>query len=50
MIEINDKKVPAIRINAALDKYDKLVLFPEKLAKANEQIKKNGFPKLSKKK
>jgi hypothetical protein len=46
MFEVNEKKVPAIRIDPSLDKYDKVVLFPEKLAKANEQLKKSGFPKL----
>jgi len=42
--EINENKVPAVRLDASLDKYDEVVLFPEKLAKANEQIKKSGFP------
>lgn len=46
MLEINDKKVPAVRIDPALDKYDDVVLFPEKLAAANERVRKSGFPKL----
>lgn len=50
MLEINEKKIPAVRIDPSLDKYDKVVLFPEKLSKANEQIKKSGFPKPSNKK
>jgi len=50
MHEINEKKVPAVRIDPSLDKYDDIVLFPEKLAKANENLKKSGFPKLPKKK
>jgi hypothetical protein len=50
MLEINEKKVPAVRIDFSLDKYDKVVLFPKKLAKANEQLKKSGFPKLKEKK
>lgn len=49
MLEINEKKVPAVRIDPSLDKYDNVVLFPDKLSKANEQIKKSGFPKLIKK-
>ena len=49
MLEINEKKVPAVRIDHALNKYDNVVLFPEKLAKANEQLKKSGAPKLTKK-
>lgn len=40
------EKKPAIRINLALNKYEDVVLFPEKLAKANEKLKKSGFPKL----
>jgi hypothetical protein len=48
--EINEKKVPVLRIDSSLDKYDKVVLFPEKLAKANKQLKKSGFPKLKNKK
>ncbi len=47
MLEINKNKVPAVRIDPSLDRYDNVVLFPDKLAKANEQIKKSGFPKLS---
>ncbi|MGI4022462.1 MAG: hypothetical protein ACRYFA_13225 [Janthinobacterium lividum] len=50
MLDINEKKVPAVRIDSSLDKYDNIVLFPEKLAKANENLKKAGFPKLSDKK
>ncbi len=50
MLEINEKKIPAVRIDPSLDKYDNIVLFPEKLAKANEQLKKLGFPKLPNKK
>ena len=44
MLEINKTKVPAVRIDPSLDKYDNVVLFPENLAKANEQLKKSGFP------
>jgi hypothetical protein len=50
MAEINEKKVPAVRVDPSLDKYDNVMLFPDKLAKANEQIKKSGFPKLIEKK
>ena len=50
MIEINKKKIPAVRIERELDRYDNVVLFPDKLVKANEQLKKSGFPKLPKKK
>ncbi len=50
MLDINKKKVPAVRIDTSLDKYDNVVLFSDKLAKANEQVKKPGFPTLPKKK
>ena len=49
MSEINEKKVPAVRIDPSLNKYDGIVLFPDKLEKANEKLKKSGFPKLPKK-
>ena len=49
ILEINKKKIPAVRIDSSLDKYDDVVLFPDKLAKANKNIKKSGFPKLPKK-
>ena len=45
--EINENKVPAVRLDTSLDKYDDVVLFPEKLAKANERIKKSGFPNVN---
>jgi hypothetical protein len=45
----NKEKVPSIRIDSSLDKYDKIILFPEKLAAANSNLKKAGFPKLSQK-
>ncbi|MBX9784072.1 MAG: hypothetical protein K2X48_12355 [Chitinophagaceae bacterium] len=48
--EINKTKVPAVRIDKSLDKYDDIVLFPEKLAKANQKIMKSGFPVLNEKK
>lgn len=47
--EMNLQKVSVVRIDSSLDKYNKVVLFPDKLAKANEQVKKFGFPKLPKK-
>jgi hypothetical protein len=48
--ELNEKRVLAVRIDSSLDKYDNVVLFPEKLAIANEQLKKSGFPKQANKK
>ncbi len=45
MQDINKKKVPAVRIDPALNKYNDVTLFPEKLEKANAQLKKSGLPK-----
>ena len=50
MKDLNKNKVPAVRIDPSLDKFDNVVLFPNKLAKANEDLKKSGFPKLTPKK
>lgn len=41
-------KVPGVRIDPSLDKYDGVSLFPEKLKLANEKIKKSGFSELPK--
>lgn len=49
MKDLNKKKVPAVRIDPSLDKYDNVILFPTKLTKANEDLKKSGFPKLTQK-
>jgi hypothetical protein len=38
---------PIITINPELDKYDDVVLFPEKVAKAKEVIARAGLPNLS---
>lgn len=44
--ELNKRKTPIVVINNSLEKYKGKVLFPEKLAKANEVLKKIGLPKL----
>jgi hypothetical protein len=43
ILELNETKVPAVKIDPALNKYDKVVLFPEKLAMANEMLKKTNI-------
>ena len=43
--EIKRRKVPIVRIDNSLNKYDNIVLFPEKLEKVNEMLKKVGLPK-----
>lgn len=46
--ELNKRKTPIVVIDKSLDKYKNMVLFPEKLAKANDVIKRIGLPKLAK--
>jgi len=43
--EIKKRKVPIVKIDTSLNKYDDIVLFPEKLEKANEMLRKVGLPK-----
>jgi hypothetical protein len=47
--EIKKKKVPIVRIDKSLNKYNDIVLFPEKVEKANEMLRKIGLPKIKKK-
>jgi hypothetical protein len=42
--ELNKSKVPIVRIDPSLDQYRDKVLFPEKLAKANEMLKTAKLP------
>lgn len=43
--ELNQEKVPVIRIDETLDKYETMILFPDKVDKANEMLKTAGLPK-----
>lgn len=43
--ELNKRKIPIVRIDKSLNKYNNVVLFPEKLEKANEMLRKVGLPK-----
>lgn len=43
--EIEKRKIPIVRIDKSLNKYDDIVLFPEKLEKANEMLRTVGLPK-----
>ncbi|MEX8546687.1 MAG: hypothetical protein V5804_03715 [Mucilaginibacter sp.] len=45
-VEANKKGIQGVTIDPELNQYDNVVLFPEKLAKAKEQLKKSGLPKL----
>jgi len=43
--EIKERKKPIVRIDNSLNKYDNIILFPEKLEKANEMLRRTGIPK-----
>lgn len=45
MKELNKKKKQIILIDKSLNFFNDKVLFPEKVAKANEMLKKVGLPK-----
>ncbi len=42
--ELNNRKVPIVAIDPALDKYRDKVMFPEKLEKANKMLKTAKLP------
>jgi hypothetical protein len=42
--ELNNKKVPIVRIDNSLEKYKKMPIFQEKLDKANEVLQTVGYP------
>jgi len=48
ILELNEKKIPVVRIDKSLNKYSNVVLFPEKVAKAKEAIERIGLPDLKK--
>lgn len=43
--KIKKRKIPIVKIDKALDKFDDKVLFPKKLNKANKMLKNKGLPK-----
>ena len=43
--EIEKRKIPIVRMDKALNEYDDKILFPEKLEKANEMLRRIGLPK-----
>ena len=43
--ELKKRKVPIVRIDKSLNKYDDMVLFPDKLEKANQMLRNVGLPK-----
>lgn len=44
ILELNEKKVPVVQIDKRLNKYDNVVLFPEKVEKAKEMLETIGLP------
>ena len=44
--EIEKRKIPIVRIDTSLNKYDEIILFPDKLEKANKMLRTIGLPKL----
>ena len=48
ILELNDKKLPVVRIDKSLNKFSEAVLFPEKVEKAKHAFKKLGLPDLKK--
>lgn len=45
--EINQKKVPIVRIDNSLEKFKSMPIFQEKVDKANEVLRKVGLPRLA---
>ena len=46
--DLNAKRKPVILIDKSLDFFNDKALFPEKLEKANEMLRKVGLPKMKK--
>ena len=47
--ELNERKIPIVRINNSLKKYKSMPIFQEKVDKANEMLRTIGLPKLASK-
>ena len=43
--ELNNLKAPIIEVDNSLKKFNTMNLFPEKIAKANEVLRRAGLPK-----
>lgn len=44
--ELNERKIPIVRIDNSLEKYKDMPIFQEKVDKANETLRTVGLPKL----
>jgi hypothetical protein len=47
--QLNEAKIPIVKIDKKLERFRGRVLFPEKLSKANEILNKVGLPKIEEK-
>jgi hypothetical protein len=45
MDKLKKRKIPIVRIDKSLNKFDDKVLFPKKLEKANVILEEKGLPK-----
>lgn len=43
--ELNERKIPIVRIDNSLEKYKDMPIFQDKVDKANETLKTVGLPK-----
>ncbi|MDR0812100.1 MAG: hypothetical protein LBN23_07525 [Paludibacter sp.] len=43
--ELKSRKIPIVSIDKSLNNYDNVVIFPDKLEKANEMLRRVGLPK-----
>ncbi len=43
--ELKKRKIPIVRIDKSLNKFDDINLFPDKVEKANEMLRNVGLPK-----
>jgi hypothetical protein len=43
--EVNEKKIPILKIDNSLEKYVKMPIFQDKVDKANEMLRTVGLPK-----
>jgi hypothetical protein len=45
LTDLKNRKTPIVKIDSSLNQFDGKILFPEKLEKANEMLRKIGLPK-----
>lgn len=45
--ELNERKVPIVRIDNSLEKYKNMPIFQDKVDKANEMLRTVGLPKIA---